>query len=177
MTDEKKVLLLNTTEEVLNIISWKRAVKLVNSGKAVAPYNYKKKYKITTTKGNYHLPTAIILVKYVFLPNLTRNIQPTRMNVFKRDKWTCQYCGVVCKDSKSMTIDHIHPKSKGGGTQWTNVVTCCKPCNISKGNSILKDIPNMKLINKPKKPRVNLAEISIIDELGKKLWGRWLFYT
>jgi 5-methylcytosine-specific restriction endonuclease McrA len=71
----------------------------------------------------------------------------TRQNVFKRDKFACQYCG----SPKSLTLDHIIPRSKGGKTSWSNLVTACQPCNTRKGDRT-PDQANLKLRSKPQKP-------------------------
>ena len=147
----KNVLLLNSSEEILQVIGWKKAIKLLENGKAKKPYNYNKSYSIRTIDGEYLLPAAIVLVRYVYLPYSEDMTTPTRTNIFKRDKYTCQYCGYHSKNPKKLTIDHIHPKCKGGGTQWTNLTTACSSCNIKKGNKTLKEC-NMSLRNKPTKP-------------------------
>ena len=62
-----------------------------------------------------------------------------------RDRYRCQYCGNIF-DLKQLTLDHVIPRSKGGLTNWENIVTCCKGCNTAKGSKIIKPI------NEPKKP-------------------------
>jgi 5-methylcytosine-specific restriction endonuclease McrA len=57
----------------------------------------------------------------------------TRFNVFLRDKFSCQYCG----SKKELTFDHLLPRSKGGKTNWDNVVTACSSCNVKKGGRLL----------------------------------------
>ena len=70
--------------------------------------------------------------------------------MFLRDKFTCQYCG----DKKDLTFDHLLPKSKGGVTDWENVVTACSTCNVKKGGK-LYERSGMKLFNKPYRPTVD----------------------
>ena len=74
----------------------------------------------------------------------------TRFNVFLRDKFTCQYCG----DKKDLTFDHLLPKSKGGITDWENVVTACSTCNVKKGGKLFGQ-SGMKLFNRPYRPTVD----------------------
>jgi 5-methylcytosine-specific restriction endonuclease McrA len=83
-----KVLLLNASEEVLNVIDWKRAVNLLCSGRAEKPYGHEDYYRIPTPLGHYQLPTAIVLVQYVNLPYRVKGA--TRKGVFRRDKYECQ---------------------------------------------------------------------------------------
>lgn len=62
-----------------------------------------------------------------------------RFEVFKRDSFTCQYCG---KSSPSviLEIDHIHPVSKGGNeTDILNLITSCRECNSGKGDRLIAD--------------------------------------
>ena len=169
----RNILLLNSSEEILRVINWKKAVKLLVSGKAKKPYNYSESYCVRTVKGEYKIPAAIVLVNYVYMPYSENSMSPTRRNIFKRDNHTCQYCGFSSKNPKNLTIDHVHPRSKGGGTQWTNLVTACPTCNIKKGNKLLKEC-NMQLKNKPKKPKRLSLQLVGLDEHGKKLWERWV---
>ena len=62
----------------------------------------------------------------------------TRFEVFKRDKFTCQYCGKKAPDI-ILEVDHINPKSKGGIDRIINLVTSCFDCNRGKSNRILSD--------------------------------------
>ena len=57
--------------------------------------------------------------------------------------FTCLYCKEVF-EKKDLTIDHIIPKSKGGETNWMNVTTCCKSCNLQKADKIINPSPEVK---------------------------------
>jgi 5-methylcytosine-specific restriction endonuclease McrA len=167
----REVLLLNQNEEVIKVIDWKRAVHLIEKGKAKAPLGYKKNYKIRTSAEEYILPAALVLVRYVCLP--WPDLAPTRRNIFKRDKWTCQYCGKKSKDLKRLTVDHIHPKCKGGGWQWTNLTTACPACNLKKGNMTPKEC-GMIPKKKPHKPSIYALQMVGLNDAGKELWSRWI---
>ena len=168
---ERSVLLLNSSEEVLGVISWKKAITLLTSGKATKPYQYNHYYEIKCVDSIYKLPKAIILYRFIHIPH--NDNQPSRKSIFKRDKWTCQYCGYSCKDIKKLTVDHVHPKSKGGAWSWTNLVTSCSTCNIHKGSKTLSEC-KMKLKNKPKRPSKLMLEILAIDENERVIWNRWI---
>lgn len=63
-----------------------------------------------------------------------------RFEVFKRDKFTCQYCGAHPPDV-ILQVDHIHPVSKGGTNDQDNLITACQPCNLGKMTTPLSSIP------------------------------------
>jgi len=75
-------------------------------------------------------PVVIRLVSYVLVPRDKHRRRITRRAVFARDSWTCQYCGTTAH----LTVDHVIPRSRGGGSEWENIVTSCAPCNRRKGN-------------------------------------------
>ena len=63
-----------------------------------------------------------------------------RFEVFKRDEFTCVYCGAT-PPSVILQIDHIHPVAEGGSNHIDNLITSCQPCNIGKGANLLTNIP------------------------------------
>ena len=63
-----------------------------------------------------------------------------RFDVFKRDAFTCQYCGAT-PPGEILEVDHITPVSKGGDNDKDNLITSCRPCNSGKGAGELSDIP------------------------------------
>jgi len=168
---EREVLLLNASEEVLNVIDWKKAVLLLESGKATRPYSYGIDYQIKTPKGKYSLPAVLMLIQYVFTPKQS-NI-PTRKNIFKRDKWTCQYCGMKSRNTHNLTIDHVTPKSRGGDSSWTNLTTACGPCNTKKGNRKPSEC-GMNLLNKPRKPKHMEMQLANASSTLLEYWSRWV---
>ena len=78
------------------------------------------------------LPSVIALKDYI-VPQSQPSF--TRFNVFLRDKFSCQYCG----SKQELTFDHLLPRSKGGETNWNNVVTACSSCNVRKGGKLLNN--------------------------------------
>ena len=62
-----------------------------------------------------------------------------RFEVFKRDNFTCQYCGRNARKHKVvLVVDHIHPKKKGGEDSNSNFITSCSECNLGKCDNLLK---------------------------------------
>jgi 5-methylcytosine-specific restriction endonuclease McrA len=129
------VKVLSTGYEVLYDISWQDAMKDLCGGRLEIVEEHPHK-TIGLVFGKIPMPTVVKFKKGVFLsaikaPRKTR--KPNRKNIFIRDKGKCQYCDEKLSYSLS-TIDHIIPRSKGGKNTWNNLVLCCGPCNIKKGN-------------------------------------------
>jgi 5-methylcytosine-specific restriction endonuclease McrA len=78
------------------------------------------------------LPSVVSLKTYV---KPSRHPAFTRFNVFLRDRFKCQYCG----SPEDLTFDHLVPRSRGGHTTWSNVVTACAPCNLKKGSKVCRE--------------------------------------
>ncbi|NQU83493.1 MAG: HNH endonuclease [Parcubacteria group bacterium] len=63
-----------------------------------------------------------------------------RFEVFKRDNFSCQYCGRnVQEDKVKIVVDHIIPKGKGGRNIPSNLVVSCQDCNQGKGDVLLNN--------------------------------------
>ncbi|MGF1590160.1 MAG: HNH endonuclease [Pleurocapsa sp.] len=140
-----KVLVLNASYEPLNITSWRRAVVLLIKGKAE-----QLEHRGQIVYSDFPLPTVIRLRYYVRVPY--KEIPLTRRNVLERDANTCQYCKAK---GDQLTIDHVVPRSRGGGDTWENLVAACVRCNVKKGNRTPKE-SEMTLQTKPRRPYSSL---------------------
>ena len=129
----------------LSLWCWQHAVKSVFLKRVTIVSNYKKKIRSPSFEMN--LPSVIALKSFI---KPSENPNFTRFNVFLRDKFTCQYCG----DRKDLTFDHLLPKSKGGLTDWENVVTACSTCNVQKGGKLYKNC-GLILSQTPFRPSVD----------------------
>lgn len=95
------------------------------------------------------VPEVIALKNYDGFP--ARGVAFTRRNVYRRDAFTCQYCRTR-PGVEDLTIDHVIPRSRGGGSSWENCVTACRPCNTRKANRYAHEL-NLFLARKPAAPR------------------------
>ncbi len=95
------------------------------------------------------VPEVILLTGFNRVP--PRAVKFNRRNIYLRDHFMCQYCGAK-PAREDLTIDHVLPKSKGGRSEWENVVLACQKCNARKGNRLIEQIPNMHLLKPPRKP-------------------------
>ncbi|MBD3406175.1 MAG: HNH endonuclease [Candidatus Lokiarchaeota archaeon] len=169
-----KVLLLNASEEVLKVIAWQRAVKLLMAGKARKPYGHDEEYEIKTSSGVFYLPTAIVLVQYIHVPY--RNVAVNKSNVLARDNYACAYCGKRLSNSTG-TVDHVTPQSRGGKHEWTNVVASCRPCNNKKDSLTLVEVGKKYGIHlkvKPHVPSRNIMVLTGIDVKTHETWTKWI---
>lgn len=94
------------------------------------------------------VPEVISLTQYNRLPDTS--VAFSRRNLFKRDRFMCQYCGIRPK-SDELTIDHVIPRSHGGGSTWENCVLACIDCNHSKADRT-PDGAMMRLKKAPVRP-------------------------
>ena len=162
------VLVLNATYEPLSVVSLKRAVILLLKEKAEIVEAAEA--VLRSERISLPMPLVIRLVYYVRLPRQL-SVPLTRRTVMARDHYTCQYCGAQPGRSE-LTLDHVVPRSQGGGTSWENVVTACRSCNQRKGNRTPAQA-GMRLRSKPRRPRyVALALIG--EPRHYEIWGKYL---
>lgn len=138
------VLVLNQNYEPLNISRVRRAVVLVLRGKAEMLENGSG--MIHTANDVVPQPSVIRLVYMVKRPRQVRKL--SRREVFQRDKYVCQYCGV---QTRELTLDHVLPRHRGGRHVWENVVSACRKCNSRKAGRTPQEA-GMMLLSKPFAP-------------------------
>jgi 5-methylcytosine-specific restriction endonuclease McrA len=144
------VLVLNATYEPINVCTVRRATVLLL--KARAEMVERSERDLHAESLTMPRPVVIRLVTYVRVPRDAHRRKITRRAVFARDHWTCQYCGGV---RGTLTLDHVIPRSRGGGSTWDNIVTCCAPCNRRKGDRLPK-VAGMQPMNEPRPPSAHI---------------------
>ena len=153
-------LVLNLNYIPINVCTVRRAIVLVDKGKAEQLENHRA--QLHTVSSVIEAPSIIRLVYLVRRPLLPRKL--SKREVFLRDRFTCQYCG---KKGQDLTVDHVVPRRQGGGHAWENVVAACNRCNLRKaGRTPLE--ARMTLGKTPKAPDLNpyliLQNRVILDE-------------
>ena len=114
----------------LSLWSWQDAIKAVFLDRVNIVSEYEQ--VVRSPSFEIRLPSVVSLKTYV---RPARHPAFTRFNVFLRDRFTCQYCGL----GEDLTFDHVVPRSKGGQTTWENVVAACSPCNLRKGGQLPRE--------------------------------------
>ena len=104
---------------------------------------------VRTANTQIQVPRVIRLLAYEKVPKHT--VKFNRRNIFARDNNQCQYCGKKFPTTE-LSLDHIVPRSQGGGATWENIVCACIDCNVRKGGRTPKQA-HMSLIRKPEKPK------------------------
>lgn len=144
----RSVLVLNQNYEPLNICSVRRALVMILDGKAETLEAHPEALRASTR--SFPWPSVIRMTYLIRRPR--PRVKLTRREVFIRDGFTCQYCG---RQGGDLTIDHVNPRSLGGGHSWDNLVTACKLCNHRKGGKTPGQ-SRMPLRSEPREPRAGM---------------------
>jgi len=162
----RETLVLNSTYMAVHIIDWQRTMTLMYKGQATAIDEYYNRYTFDEWKDlsqaitdspngfvqgfNFKIavPEIIALTMYDELPS--NEVKFTRKNLYKHYDFKCCYCGKRFK-SEDINLDHVIPKSRGGKTEWDNIVLSCLACNFKKDRHTPQEA-GMKMFYTPSKP-------------------------
>ncbi len=144
---QRPTLVLNRNWQAVNVATVARALVLLwnESARVVDPDDYRLygwadwsalapragEPFIQAVRQRLRVPEVIALADYDRLPSAA--VSFSRRNIFKRDHYTCQYCGVQ-PGSEELSIDHVVPRSQGGASTWDNCVLACVACNKRKAD-------------------------------------------
>ncbi len=112
------VLVLNQNYEPLNVCNARRALVLVEGGKAEVLEHAMNLAELRSPSRSFRRPSVIRLVYMIKRPR--PRVRLTRREIFMRDHYTCQYCGLKTRD---LTLDHVIPRHRGGKHTWDNLVS------------------------------------------------------
>ena len=167
---QQPVLVLNASYEPINVCAARRAIVLIIKGVASAEEFGDR--VIHSTAHALDMPSVIRLLEYRRIPQQTRAL--SRKNILMRDRYTCQYCG-ASGSATNLTLDHVIPRSRGGGSSWENLATCCHPCNNRKGNRTPEEA-GMKLARTPRAFTLHTSRhLMRLLGNGDVQWRKYLF--
>jgi len=129
-----RTLLLSPFWIPVKVLRWQDAVKMRYEGTVEVLAEYDD--DISSPSVTWKVPAVVRLKK---MPKQrARGVRFSRANVYTRDGYRCQYCGVKHTE-RDLSYDHVVPRSAGGRTDWLNIVTACKACNTRKANKSCDD--------------------------------------
>lgn len=169
----RSTLLLDSGYQPLDVISWQDAIRLLTLNKIEVVEEYED--EIRSAFLVIKMPAVVRLVG-MFRRNKKKSVKFSRISIYARDNFKCQYCSVKGK-MKDFTFDHVIPRSRGGKTNWENIVTACVGCNSKKNNRTPSEA-GMRLLKTPVKPEwvpiisLRLTQRSIPDQ-----WASYLYWN
>ncbi|NLS09945.1 HNH endonuclease [Nesterenkonia sp. MY13] len=162
-----RTLVLNAGYEPLSVVTSRRAAVLVMRGKA--SILAEDGSPIASPSALIPRPAVILLHKYVRVVR-RRPTAPSRRGILRRDQRNCGYCGKT-----AATVDHVIPKARGGDSSWENLVACCGPCNVRKGDKTLEQL-GWELLVTPKAPPHHMWLPAELDA-PREVWMPFLDHT
>jgi len=185
---ERPALVLNKRWAPIQVTSVKDAIGLVAKGSAfiLEPETYQTHDLLTwdaVSRARQHVadgmirsarlailpPEVILLTTYEGIGE--RSVIFSRKNLFKRDRYTCQYCATQ-PGPEGLTVDHVVPRSRGGVSSWENCVLACVECNKRKGDRS-PEKAGLKLLKAPRKPSWRTL-VQVPPRLRRESWDQFL---
>ena len=164
---QRPTLVLNRNWQAINIASVARALTLVwnDNAKIVDAadfqlYDWADWARLEPLDGmpfiqavsmRLRVPEIVTLTSFDRLPS--SHVTFSRRNIFKRDRFTCQYCGRQPAQDE-LTIDHVVPRSQNGQSTWDNCVLACLDCNHRKADRTPQQA-KLRLRKTPARPNWN----------------------
>lgn len=128
---------------------------------------------ISTVRFQIAVPKILRMLDYDKIP--ATNVKLNRRNLFARDSNRCQYCGKRFPTSE-LSLDHVVPRSHGGGNSWDNIVCACIKCNVKKGGRT-PDQAGMRLITTPKRPKRSPVLTIKLSDSRYSSWKQFLDFA
>ncbi len=195
-----RTLVLDTSYRPHRIVTWQRAAQLLHDGRAEVVELYDETLRAITREAAKGLALSKAMLTWfelgvdssdpdilvVKMPAVIRLISSlgrkkivkfSRINVLTRDNFSCQYCGAH-KSTAELNYDHVMPRSRGGLTTWTNIVSSCLSCNSKKRDRTPAEA-GMRLLKEPIKPKslpIAALRLDSIREIPE-CWRSWLYWT
>ena len=195
-----RTLVLDAGYQPHRVVSWQRAAQLINDGRAEVVELYEETLRAISRETAKSLDLSKSMLRWfesvvdvsdndmlvVKIPAVIRLVNVlgrkkvvkfSRINVLTRDGFSCQYCGAK-RATSELNYDHILPRSRGGKTTWTNIVSSCIPCNSKKGNRTPEEA-GMRLLKTPVCPKTLPIVALRFQNLGEipTLWRDYLYWN
>lgn len=169
--------LIPATEAITKL--WKDRVQVVETWKDAFGEEVLFRSPSTTIAA----PKVVVLNEYVCIHNEPKF---SRRSILLRDRYCCQYCGRRFQASE-LTFDHLIPKSKGGKTEWTNIVMACGDCNAKKADQMPdfsgrkgkrgNGLRPLKMPHRPTNAELLKAGLDFLSDQIREDFGSWLYWS
>ena len=170
--ESTRTLLLSQGYEPIKIISWQRAITLLALDKVDVVEEYDAQIRAMSYVINV---PAVVRLRKAFRRH-AKPVKFSRVNIYARDGYRCQYCGTKCTIS-GLTYDHVIPRSRGGRTTWENIVSCCYACNAWKANRTPAEA-RMTLLAVPARPTwMPAVQIRVSARSVPDAWRDYVYWT
>jgi 5-methylcytosine-specific restriction endonuclease McrA len=162
-----RTLVLDMGYRPVNAVPFTKALRYIAKGKVDVLENYDR-----AVHPDWKMPAVVRLTGWMCTH--TQKVRFSRQNVLVRDRWRCQYCGER-KITAELTFDHVLPRSRGGRTEWENIVMACRECNASKGSRTPQEA-GMPLKKRPVRPswlpsfNVSLQQVTSVPSEWRDYW-------
>lgn len=142
------VRVFNADYSPLDAVPWQDAVGMMLREVALALEPHDPPRVLRSPSVEIEVPKSMLLVRYATVPYRREADRASRAEILRRDGHVCQYAGC---GARAATIDHVFPRSRGGGNTWTNLVACCADCNHRKADRTPSEA-GMRLVREPFRP-------------------------
>ena len=152
----------------LSTLNWQESIKLIWLDK-INVLEWHDDWEVHSPNYTMRVPAVISVRDYV---KNASDVNFSRKNIFIRDGHKCQYCLNSFKATE-LTLDHVQPRSKGGKTSWTNIVSACKKCNHTKANRV-----DIYPIKSPKQPNLYqmIGSKNFTIHIRHTIWLKYLHW-
>jgi 5-methylcytosine-specific restriction endonuclease McrA len=170
--DASRTLVLAQGYEPIQVVSWQRAITLV----ALDKVDVVSEYDAVVRAVSLAIKVPAVVRHRKAFHRRTTPVKFSRANIYARDDYRCQYCGVRCAIDE-LTYDHVVPRARGGRTTWDNIVSCCYACNRRKANRTPAEA-GMALRALPQRPTwIRATEIVIRSTSIPDAWRDYVYWT
>jgi 5-methylcytosine-specific restriction endonuclease McrA len=158
-------LILSCSMQPHRVATWEEAICLLYTGKVEVLAEYDE--EVSSPSVTMKIPAVVRLTKKT--TSIKRNVKFSRVNVYTRDDFRCAYCGEK-KGACDLTYDHVVPRSRGGRTDFENIVAACRPCNRKKGDRTPEQA-GMPLRRRPHRPATLPVARLVVRQHTPEAWA------